>query len=89
LTLVHGGGFNAPEEGGRLAAPIMCAPASTERRTVAGDDGCGAALRHGIHNFGIKELMPHCEETDQVFPHQYSFKDGLMTRAMRGAGCGA
>jgi mannonate dehydratase len=32
-----------------------------------------------IHNFGIQELMQHCEETDQVFPHQYIFKDGLMT----------
>ena len=32
-----------------------------------------------IHNFGIQELMPHTEETDAVFPHHYSFKDGMMT----------
>ena len=31
-----------------------------------------------IHNFGIQEHMPHTAETDQVFPHQYTFKDGLM-----------
>ena len=24
-----------------------------------------------IHNFGIQEHMPHTEETDAVFPHQY------------------
>ena len=31
-----------------------------------------------IHNFGIQEHMPHTAETDQVFPHQHTFKDGLM-----------
>jgi mannonate dehydratase len=31
-----------------------------------------------VHNFGIQELMPHTDETDQVFPHNYSFKNGLM-----------
>ena len=39
-----------------------------------------AALHLGIaiHNFGIQEHMPHCEETDAVFPHGYSFKSGYM-----------
>lgn len=31
-----------------------------------------------IHNFGIQEHMPHCEETDQVFPHSYRFQSGYM-----------
>jgi mannonate dehydratase len=31
-----------------------------------------------IHNFGIQEHMPHSDETDQVFPHHYTFKDGMM-----------
>ena len=31
-----------------------------------------------IHNFGIQEHMPHSDETDQVFPHHYTLKDGLM-----------
>jgi mannonate dehydratase len=42
---------------------------------------CMAAALHfdtAIHNFGIQERMPHSEETDAVFPHHYTFKDGLM-----------
>lgn len=31
-----------------------------------------------IHNFGIQDRMPHNEETDRVFPHNYTFKNGLM-----------
>jgi len=39
-----------------------------------------AALHFGtaIHNFGIQEHMPHSDETDAVFPHHYTFKDGMM-----------
>ena len=42
---------------------------------------CMAAALHfgmSIHNFGIQEHMAHSEETDAVFPHNYSFKDGFM-----------
>jgi mannonate dehydratase len=40
----------------------------------------GAALHFdlSVHNFGIQEYMPHTPETDRVFPHAYSFRDGLM-----------
>lgn len=31
-----------------------------------------------VPNFGIQEHMPHCRETDEVFPHAYTFKDGTM-----------
>jgi mannonate dehydratase len=31
-----------------------------------------------IHNFGIQEYMRHSEETDRVFPHSYTFQDGMM-----------
>jgi mannonate dehydratase len=31
-----------------------------------------------VHNFGIQEHMPHTEETDRVFPHAYSFRDGML-----------
>ena len=31
-----------------------------------------------VNNFGIQEYMPHVEETDEVFPHEYYFKDGFM-----------
>ncbi len=40
----------------------------------------GAALHFDIWvpNFGIQEYMRHTEETDAVFPHAYSFRDGMM-----------
>jgi mannonate dehydratase len=31
-----------------------------------------------VPNFGIQEYMPHSEETDRVFPHTYTFQDGVM-----------
>lgn len=39
-----------------------------------------AALHFGLAtpNFGIQEYMRHTDETDAVFPHAYSFADGLM-----------
>jgi mannonate dehydratase len=42
---------------------------------------CMAAALHfdlSVHNFGIQEYMRHTAETDQVFPHAYSFADGYM-----------
>ncbi len=42
---------------------------------------CLAAALHfdlSVHNFGIQEYMRHSEETDRVFPHQYTFADGMM-----------
>src|SRR5436190_1473808 len=40
----------------------------------------GAALHFdlSVHNFGIQEYMPHTPETDRVFPHAYTLKDGFM-----------
>jgi len=40
----------------------------------------GAALHFDswVPNFGIQEYMRHTPETDAVFPHAYSFKDGLL-----------
>jgi mannonate dehydratase len=40
----------------------------------------GAALHFDtwVPNFGIQEYMRHSEETDAVFPHDYSFKDGRL-----------
>ncbi|HXW72943.1 MAG TPA: D-mannonate dehydratase ManD [Methylocella sp.] len=40
----------------------------------------GAALHFdlSVPNFGIQEYMRHSPETDAVFPHAYSFKDGFM-----------
>ncbi|CAM4038969.1 D-mannonate dehydratase ManD [Bordetella muralis] len=40
----------------------------------------GAALHFDlwVPNFGIQEYMRHTDETDAVFPHAYSFADGMM-----------
>nr|WP_295107271.1 D-mannonate dehydratase ManD [uncultured Caulobacter sp.] len=40
----------------------------------------GAALHFdlSIPNFGLQEYMRHTPETDAVFPHAYSFKDGML-----------
>ena len=40
----------------------------------------GAALHFDISvpNFGIQEYMRHTPETDEVFPHAYSFADGYL-----------
>src|SRR5438105_2416025 len=40
----------------------------------------GAALHFdmAVPNFGIQEHMPHTAETDAVFPHAYTYRDGYM-----------
>src|SRR5690348_8534743 len=40
----------------------------------------GAALHFDawVPNFGIQEYMHHSAETNQVFPHDYTFKDGRL-----------
>lgn len=40
----------------------------------------GAALHFdlSVHNFGIQEYMRHSDETDNVFPHAYTFENGTM-----------
>lgn len=40
---------------------------------------CLAAALHldaAIPNFGVQEYMPHLEQTNDVFPHSYEFRDG-------------
>ncbi|MDE1916026.1 MAG: D-galactonate dehydratase family protein [Sphingomonadales bacterium] len=42
---------------------------------------CMAAALHfdlSVPNFGIQEYMRHTAETDAVFPHAYTFEDGMM-----------
>lgn len=42
---------------------------------------CMAAALHfdlSVPNFGMQEYMRHTEETDAVFPHAYSFENGMM-----------
>jgi mannonate dehydratase len=42
---------------------------------------CMAAALHfdlSVPNFGVQEYMRHTDETDAVFPHAYTFNQGLM-----------
>ncbi|QDZ07894.1 D-galactonate dehydratase family protein [Sphingomonas panacisoli] len=42
---------------------------------------CMAAALHfglSVPNFGVQEYMRHTELTDQVFPHAYTFENGMM-----------
>ncbi len=79
MTLVHGGGFThlkkAADFAGMYHVRTGCHGA-TDLSPVT----MAAALHFdtAIHNFGIQEHMPHTDETDAVFPHRYSFNDGLM-----------
>jgi mannonate dehydratase len=42
--------------------------------------GTAAALHFdlAVHNFGIQEYMRHHPDTDRMFPHAYSFEDGML-----------
>ena len=37
-----------------------------------------------VNNFGIQEYMRHTRETDEVFPHSYSFKERISASRRRG-----
>ncbi len=42
---------------------------------------CMAAALHldlAIPNFGLQEYMRHSDDTDRVFPHGYTFRDGML-----------
>ena len=78
-TVVHAGGISHLR---RIAALAEL------HRVRTGSHGatdlspvCMAAALHfdlSVHNFGIQEHMPHAPETDRVFPHAYTFTDGMM-----------
>jgi mannonate dehydratase len=79
MTLVHAGGLTQMKKVADFAELYHVRTGchgATDLSPV-----CMAAALHfdtAIHNFGIQEHMPHTEETDAVFPHSYSYKDGLM-----------
>ena len=78
-TVVHAGGISHLRKIASLAElyhVLTGAHGATDLSPV-----CLAAALHfdlSVHNFGIQEYMRHSEETDRVFPHQYSFEDGMM-----------
>jgi mannonate dehydratase len=78
-TVVHAGGITHLRKIASLAELYQVRTGShgaTDLSPVC----MGAALHFdlAVHNFGIQEYMQHTPETDKVFPHAYSFKDGLM-----------
>ena len=48
---------------------------------LASDTTLDLELLHfnmAINNFGLLEYMRHTKETDEVFPHAYSFSEGML-----------
>ena len=79
MTVVHSGGITHLRKIANLAEmyQVRTGPhGATDLSPVC----MGAALHFdlSVHNFGIQEYMPHTPETHKVFPHAYSFKDGVM-----------
>ena len=78
-TVVHAGGISHLRKIASLAEIYQVrtgAHGATDMSPV-----CMAAVLHfdlSVHNFGIQEYMRHSEETDRVFPHAYTFRDGMM-----------
>ena len=78
-TVVHAGGITAMRRIADLAALYQIRTGShgaTDNSPVC----MGAALHFDIWvpNFGIQEYMRHTPETDDVFPHAYTFADGFL-----------
>ena len=79
MTVTHAGGLTALKKIADFAA-LFHVRTGCHGATDLSPVSMAAALHFGmaIHNFGIQEHMPHSDETDAVFPHQYFFKDGYM-----------
>ncbi|MDV6329863.1 D-mannonate dehydratase ManD [Asticcacaulis sp. 201] len=78
-TVVHAGGITHLRRIADLASMYQVRTGShgaTDLSPVC----MGAALHFDtwVPNFGIQEYMRHTPETDEVFPHDYSFKDGYL-----------
>ena len=79
MSIVHGGGITHLKKAADFAA-LYQVRTGFHGATDLSPVTLAAALHFdlAIHNFGIQELMPHTAETDAVFPHHYTFKDGFM-----------
>jgi mannonate dehydratase len=77
MTVVHGGGFTPLKKIAALAE-IYHVRTGCHGATDLSPVAMAAALHFDIsaNNFGIQEYMRHTRETDEVFPHDYYFKDG-------------
>lgn len=78
-TVVHAGGITHLRRIANLAELYQVRTGSHGATDLS--PVCMAAALHfdlSVHNFGIQEYMRHTEETDRVFPHAYTFADGVM-----------
>jgi mannonate dehydratase len=78
-TVVHAGGITHLRRIASLA-DLYQVRTGCHGATDLSPVAMAAALHFGLSvpNFGVQEHMPHTEETDAVFPHAYSFDDGMM-----------
>jgi mannonate dehydratase len=79
MSVVHGGGLTAMKKIADFAALYHvrtgCHGASDMSPV------CMAAALHldiAVNNFGVQEHMLHNQQTDELFPHAYTFRDGSM-----------
>ena len=78
-TVVHAGGLSHLRKIASLAELYQVRTGSHGATDLS--PVCMAAALHfdlSVHNFGIQEYMPHSADTDRVFPHGYTFQDGMM-----------
>ncbi len=78
-TVVHAGGITHLRRIADLAGLYQVRTGS-HGATDLSPICMGAALHFDIWvpNFGIQEYMRHTKETDDVFPHDYTYKDGQL-----------
>ncbi|PLR22671.1 bifunctional D-altronate/D-mannonate dehydratase [Caulobacter zeae] len=76
-TIVHGGGITHLRRIASLA-DLYNVRTGFHGATDLSPVCMGAALHFDlwVPNFGIQEYMRHTPETDEVFPHAYTFSDG-------------
>lgn len=79
MTVVHGGGITHLKKVASLAE-IYHVQTGCHGATDLSPVAMAAALHFdiAINNFGIQEYMRHTPETDDVFPHTYSFNKGYL-----------
>ncbi len=78
-TVVHAGGITHLRRIADLAA-LYQVRTGCHGATDLSPACMGAALHFDlwVPNFGIQEYMRHTDETDAVFPHAYSFNQGML-----------
>jgi mannonate dehydratase len=79
MAVVHSGGITPLKKVAALAE-IYHVKTGCHGATDLSPVTMAAALHFDIsvHNFGVQEYMRHTKETEEVFPHAYTFEKGYM-----------